>query len=100
MGAAGMSGFGALLESVTRPRAKATWPEILDRQDRILDSLRAMCFRRRAMVCRLAAMIDIPMRLTRSEEGRPNPVVPQLHCGDVAAITVKTGNAPLDFGMV
>jgi len=95
-----MSGFGALLESATPPPTKATWPEILDRQDRILDSLRAMCFRRRAMVCRLAAMIDIPMRCTRPEEGRPNPVVSQLHCGDVAALTVKTGNGPLDLGMV
>ena len=95
-----MSGFGALLESAARPPAKATWPEILDRQDRILDSLRAMCFRRCAMVSRLAALIDIPMRCTRPEEGRPNPVVPQLHCGDVAALTVKTGNGPLDLGMV
>jgi len=95
-----MSGFGALLESATPPPTKATWPEILDRQDRILDSLRAMCFRRRAMVCRFAAMIDIPMRLTRPEEGRPDPVVSQLHRGDVAAITVKTDTAALGFGMV
>ena len=100
MGAAGMSGFGALLESVTRPRAKATWPEILDRQDCILDSLRAMCFRRRAMVGRLAAMIAIPMRSARPEEGRPSPVVSPLHCGDVAAVTVKTDTAALGFGVV
>ena len=63
-----MSGFDALIESAARPRGRAAWAAMIERQDHILDSLRAMCMRRREMAGRLTALIDKPQNLQLAPE--------------------------------